>query len=216
VSETTNQITRREILKRGAFVGGAVLWVTPVVQTLGMSSALAQTPSDICTPSCAVSVVDKLQKDTRLNGAITDPLRSNPDNALGPKDGKFFSLGYGGWIVLELGHGYFSGKGGEALVIETTLGASEYPLEKADIFVSDVPNPATWHWIGEATNKNSGSDLTKTTINLDSVLGVNELVKYVKLVDTTNPADHTADSPTGSSDGFDVDSVCISCPTIPQ
>lgn len=33
--------TRREILKRGAVVGGGVLWVTPVVQTLGMGSAYA-------------------------------------------------------------------------------------------------------------------------------------------------------------------------------
>ncbi|NND03067.1 MAG: hypothetical protein HKN91_09790 [Acidimicrobiia bacterium] len=44
------QITRREMLKRGAVVGGTVLWATPVVQTIGMGAAYAQVPS----PSCGV------------------------------------------------------------------------------------------------------------------------------------------------------------------
>lgn len=38
-------ITRRDLLKRGAALGGAVVWATPVVQTLGMGRAFAQVPS---------------------------------------------------------------------------------------------------------------------------------------------------------------------------
>ena len=35
-------LTRRDALKRGAKLGGAVLWMTPVVQAVGMRPALAQ------------------------------------------------------------------------------------------------------------------------------------------------------------------------------
>ena len=44
-------ITRRELIRRGAALGGAVVWVTPVVQTMGMGRAFAQTASPApCTP----------------------------------------------------------------------------------------------------------------------------------------------------------------------
>lgn len=49
-----SNITRRELLKRGAVIGGSVLWVTPVVQTVGMSSAFAATPSPTCSIYCIV------------------------------------------------------------------------------------------------------------------------------------------------------------------
>lgn len=51
-------VTRRDLLKRGAAVGGTVLWVAPLVQTLGMGRAFAtDTSGDPCTltltKSCA-------------------------------------------------------------------------------------------------------------------------------------------------------------------
>ena len=42
-------ITRRDLLKRGAVLGGAVVWVTPIVQSVGMGRAFAQATSP-CTP----------------------------------------------------------------------------------------------------------------------------------------------------------------------
>jgi hypothetical protein len=43
-------ISRRDMLKRGAALGGAVVWATPVVQVIGMSPALATTASPVpCT-----------------------------------------------------------------------------------------------------------------------------------------------------------------------
>ena len=51
MAENENQgITRRDLLKRGAALGGAVVWATPVVQTLGMGRAFAQTASP-CSPA---------------------------------------------------------------------------------------------------------------------------------------------------------------------
>lgn len=47
MGEHVNQegITRRDLLRRGAILGGAVVWTTPVVQTLGMGRAFAQSTS---------------------------------------------------------------------------------------------------------------------------------------------------------------------------
>ncbi len=49
VKKERTGITRRDALKRGAVVGGAVIWASPVVQTIGMRDAWAQsTPSPLC------------------------------------------------------------------------------------------------------------------------------------------------------------------------
>lgn len=47
---SSNQgITRRDLLKKGAVLGGAVVWVTPIVQSVGMGRAFAEVVSP-CTP----------------------------------------------------------------------------------------------------------------------------------------------------------------------
>lgn len=207
MGDSPHQITRREMLKRGAVIGGTVLWATPVVQTLGMGRAFAATPSDVCIGSCAVRVVDFAQGTTKDGNTITNPSRIDPTRALGPPGNGFYSLGYGGWMIMELGVAYYSGKNGEALVVETTVGAATYPLEKARVGVSDSPG-GPWNWFADlATNKNPSPGYTKTMYNLDLLLGPNEVVRYVKLVDLTNDPDHIP-----SADGFDVDSVCVTCP----
>jgi hypothetical protein len=38
-------LTRREALRRGAIIGGSLLWTTPALQTIRMSHAHAQRPS---------------------------------------------------------------------------------------------------------------------------------------------------------------------------
>lgn len=43
--EVSQGISRRDLLRRGVVLGGAVMWTTPVVQTLGMGRAFAQTAS---------------------------------------------------------------------------------------------------------------------------------------------------------------------------
>lgn len=52
--QTTAQqgLTRRDILKRGAALGGALVWATPVVQVVGMGRARAQVPSPGCIRYC--------------------------------------------------------------------------------------------------------------------------------------------------------------------
>ncbi len=43
-------ITRRDLLKKGAVLGGAVVWVTPIVQSVGMGRAFAQATSPCMPP----------------------------------------------------------------------------------------------------------------------------------------------------------------------
>ena len=45
-------ITRRQALKRGVVLGGALAWATPVVQVVGMRPAMAQTVS----PGCRIEI----------------------------------------------------------------------------------------------------------------------------------------------------------------
>lgn len=60
--------SRRDVLKRGAVVGGALVWTTPVVQSLG-GVAFGATPSDVAeeTPvvNRAASVTISRDTDTR-------------------------------------------------------------------------------------------------------------------------------------------------------
>ena len=48
-------ITRRQALKRGAVLGGALAWATPVVQVIGMKPAFAQVASP--ASDCVVRVL---------------------------------------------------------------------------------------------------------------------------------------------------------------
>ena len=45
-------MTRRDLMRRGAIVGGTLLWVAPAIQSIG-SKAYAQTGSPLCTACLA-------------------------------------------------------------------------------------------------------------------------------------------------------------------
>ena len=51
--ERYDGITRREVLKKGAILGGALVWATPMVQTVGMAAAGAQTAPEPSPRECA-------------------------------------------------------------------------------------------------------------------------------------------------------------------
>jgi hypothetical protein len=62
----TTGITRRDLLKRGALVGGAVLWATPVVQVVGMGRAYAKDVSPNCSRFCLKWNVDANEETGEL------------------------------------------------------------------------------------------------------------------------------------------------------
>lgn len=73
-----SDISRRDFLKRGAALGGAIAWATPVVQTIGMRSALAQTAS----PACNAWYAAKIQRiDKTAVGECVDIHNQSTPNA---------------------------------------------------------------------------------------------------------------------------------------
>lgn len=63
MDECPGLVTRRDVLKRGAVVGGTVLWVAPLVQTLGMGRAFAaDTSGDPCTLDLSITGCTKVVK----------------------------------------------------------------------------------------------------------------------------------------------------------
>jgi hypothetical protein len=52
---TRGGLTRRQMLKRSAVVGGTLVWATPVVQSLGQPAFAAGTPIDGCPPGTTLT-----------------------------------------------------------------------------------------------------------------------------------------------------------------
>jgi hypothetical protein len=135
----------------------------------------------------ADSVISTVQ-GLRKNGTAVPAIRSNPASALGIAEnntieGNFYSLGFGGHIVL----GFDNHQSGGVVLVEATN--PNYPVEKATVEVSE--DGITWIGAG--------------TVNQDGEVPVPQgvCVKYVRITDISNPADFSDDT----ADGYDVDGV---------
>jgi hypothetical protein len=218
-------LTRREVIKKGALLGGTVMWVTPIVQTVGMSRALAQEPSDNCIPdNWAVEVVLN-QQGVKYDGNPILPDRSNPAHLIG-NDDNFFSLGFrkdgdtflsppGGQVRVRLAQPAYKHTGSNVLVVEATGG--DYPLEKAAVYVSSTNSQGVL--AGYATNKAPAVNLGGTPAKFQTVLPFPDevdVVEYVTLIDVTDPADFAALSTAdrNAADGFDVVRVGTGCGSV--
>ena len=140
-----------------------------------------------------VDQVDSSAQGLKKNGDPVDPARSDPAEALGPEDGVFYTLGYGGELVVSF-HDYIGGNL-TITVFETTFGT--YPEERAEVYVS--ADGLSFELIGVANNLTGqpANDPHPTVFDLGE-----KCVKYVKLIDVTDPDLHNA-----TSDGFDVDAI---------
>lgn len=130
------------------------------------------------------------------NGTPVGTDRSHPELALGTPDcnnqpGQFVSMGFGGYIILEMDGGILNIPGNDLRICETTFGprsCASYP-EVARIYVSqDLIN---WSDLG--------------TICQDGEVDMAPLnwIRYVKIVDETDPGDFAS----MVVDGYDVDGV---------
>lgn len=123
------------------------------------------------------------------NGQPVPDIRSNPQAAVGPaendnNDGYFFSLGFGGSIVLKFENGVQDG----VLVVESTW--PDYPLEKAKVEVSQDGN--TWTVAGNVVQDGEVSMPENVSC-----------INYVKITDISNKDEF----PDDIADGYDVDGV---------
>ncbi len=155
-------------------------------------------------PSCNIYgsyVVGYAQgKESDLDSVASN--RSNPQNALGQTNSQsFYSLGLDTSVSQTpfLTIGFDDPMIGELTIHEVTWTSTNYPEEKAKVYVS--PDQNNWTYVGMADNKNNPSgDIHTNTFQLDSIV-----YKYVKIVDVTNPSAFTAYP---NADGFDVTAIC--------
>lgn len=114
--------------------------------------------------------------------------RSDPNEALGLAEfsltEKFFSLGFGGNIILGFDNGMSDG----AIIVESTF--PDYPGESATVDMSQ--DGITW--------VNAGAVLQDGIVNQPEEI---ECVRYIRITDTSIPANF----PDDIADGYDVDGV---------
>jgi len=148
-------------------------------------------------PYYASAVIDYYQ-GLRKDGTSVRLQRSTPEQGLafeaGQDESNFFSLGFGGWIIVEFDCPIRNGDGNDVKVIEDTWGS--YPLETADVYASQ--DGTTWTYLGEADNTNQAGIHTISEFDLGDL----EWAKYIKIVDITDPALHGSDA-----DGYDLNAV---------
>lgn len=135
------------------------------------------------------SVISNNQGQTKGAGAVI-PARSDTSEVLGAADGLFYSLGFGGDIVVKFNKYVPDEDGADISVHEITNGV--YPLETARVEVSQ--NGSEWYEVGTADNTEVGYfDFSGTGLTW---------IKYVRLTDTTDAGLHN-----NAADGFDLDAV---------
>jgi len=150
------------------------------------------------TEGCVATEIVSFTQKLRANGTPVTADRSIPELALGiPQNnnapGTFFSLGFGGNVVLKISGGIYNKLGNDLRITETTFGpqsCNSYP-ERARIFIS--PDGVSW--------------TDKGIVCQDGEFDIFPLpcINFVKIVDESNPANFPADA-----DGYDVDGIqCI-------
>jgi len=164
-----------------------LLIVTPIISLfLFATPALAAAPDGM--GPWADSVFSSAQ-GLMKNGLAVPAIRSNPTAALGVAeativDGNFFSLGFGGNIVLGFDNGISAG----AVVVESTNPG--YPIETAKVEMSE--DGTTWVLAGNLSQGGSVNQPSGVTC-----------AKYVRITDTSNPANFSD----ATADGYDVNGV---------
>lgn len=163
-------------------------------------------PSQCIENRVWASLVSAHNQGNRKDGSDVLPGRSSPFSSLGVADwdgnvnavNKFFSLGFGGSIVLRFDNPIELREGVDLWVHESTGGnRNTYPLERAEVAVST--NGVDFTVIGNAVS--TGSGVTGLNIEIEGV-------RFVRLVDTTQASIHAADA-----DGFDLDAISAYCKT---
>jgi len=156
--------------------------------------------------------VTEYTQGLRKDGSAVRIGRSYPNAVLTWDTNKletdFFSLGFGGEIIVEFDCCIANREGPDVLVVEDTWGT--YSLETAGVYAS--VNGIDWILLGEANNLTRDTTNTWQTVS-EFDLGEVECAKYIKIVDTTDPGPMPA-----NGDGYDLNTIqalqdCVQCTT---
>lgn len=182
------------------FITGSYALFSDTGNVNGISLSTAEAFCD-AGPTWLSSVTANNQ-GTRKDGSAILPGRTDPNLVFGANNwvvggsSGFFSLGFtGGNATWAFPHQVLN-VNASLTFYEATNGRNSYPLETADVFVSQ--DNSTYALLGQISSEPSGDGVV--TLNLGSV-GLSS-IKYVRLVETSNIAIHTSDA-----DGLDIDAV---------
>ena len=150
------------------------------------------TPTDL-QAGCATGVIEYVQ-GTRKNGTPITLSRTNPLNALGIPQGtdvvNFVSLGFGGYLVVELDFVKFNQVGWDLQITETSYGNPQCQSYPERVFIEVSKDLTNWVYVD--------------ILCLDGYVDVQfiDWFKYVRLTDRS-----AATKFSGSADGYDVDGI---------
>jgi hypothetical protein len=165
-------------------------------------------PGFICAPlGCTPGFADGFQdvsQGLRKDNTPVDLDRSDPTQALVAEStgadpdpvvtpGTFFSLGFGGSLVVSFSQPIPDEPGDDFLIYEVTGGT--YPTEL--VKVEGSTNGTTWVVL----------DTALATDGFVDISGQLSFVKYLRITDVSNPADFSDDI----ADGYDLDGVQAVC-----
>lgn len=192
-----------------------------------MKSIVKASINDLCDPpSCVVATsVDFYHQGLQKDANHIPWVFSNPANALGEPDAndtpgggsQAFSLGYSGFIILQLNGNIADQPGNDIIVYEHSANNPsfyEYP-ERAEVFGS--MNGRDWISLGQTSPSEECSQKLDTEFDL---AGKMTACRFIKILDITNRHDRIRNSincsPTAAfafdnaSNGFDLDAVtCV-------
>lgn len=149
---------------------------------------------------------DEVQSSTqgkRADGTAVLPARSNPTAALGVaedtnSEGTFFSLGFGGQIVLGFKNAIVNDAGADMdlELVESTF--EPYPKELVDVYVgtkNKYNQSTTWTKVASGVNKDAQLSLPASI----------KKTRTIKIVDVSDKSLFTGSNL--NADGYDVDGV---------
>ena len=151
-------------------------------------------------PYAAARVDDDEQGLGSWGGPI-GTLRSDPEMGLtlteANVEGTFFSMGYGGWIIVGFDCPVHNGDGPDVQVWEKTYGPNEWwPEETADVFAWDDAGQ-DWVFLGQASNQPYE---LQSNVHHEFDLGTLPYTSLIKIVDTTEVT-------ATNNDAFDLNGV---------
>jgi hypothetical protein len=189
-----------ELNKKGKSTGNMVAYGDPGVEvddTIYIAAHAVVQSIQEEAPYYA-SAVSNFSQGMKKDGTPVREARSDPEQGLvfetGRDESNFFSLGFGGWLIAEFDCDIMNGEGNDVKIIEDTWGS--YPLEKAEIYASQ--DGTNWVYLGEADNTNKQDIHTISEFDLGDL----EWARYIKVVDTSDPAVHN-----NNADGYDLNAI---------
>lgn len=141
-------------------------------------------------------VIDVSQGKNRRGGSVAKD-RSYSDVVLDDSSDAFFSLGFGGYIIVEFESPVYAPE----IVIVTEITQGAYPTESAEVYVSTSLED-DWKYVGTATNEGRKGNEKENKFDITGI----PYVKYVKVVDVTEKDKFDENS---DADGFDVKSIQV-------